>query len=178
VFQIQCELLVYGKNADLTGFVEISALSIRICCYQGVWMAEDQGSGNGDHQERRRRQRFVAKRWGQVCFWVVINGQRLPLNDLSLEGFSLSAGVPPLGSGAFPFVLQIEGVPDEIRGMAEGMNFVFGEEGGLFGCRFLSFEDDGAGRLHDWLTVHVIATATVRISEKDAAAIVTGPSLI
>ena len=30
----------------------------------------------------------------------------------------------------------------------------------------------------DWLTVHVIATATVRISEKDAAAIVTGPSLI
>lgn len=141
-------------------------------------MAEDQGSGNGDHQERRRRQRFVAKRWGQVCFWVVINGQRLPLNDLSLEGFSLSAGVPPLGSGAFPFVLQIEGVPDEIRGMAEGMNFVFGEKGGLFGCRFLSFEDDGAGRLHDWLTVHVIATATVRISEKDAAAIVTGPSLI
>ena len=80
-------------------------------------MAEDQGSGNGDHQERRRRQRFVAKRWGQVCFWVVINGQRLPLNDLSLEGFSLSAGVPPLGSGAFPFVLQIEGVPDEVSAM-------------------------------------------------------------
>ena len=76
------------------------------------------------------------------------------------------------------FAIVIEGVPDEIRGMAEGMNFVFGEEGGLFGCRFLSFEDDGAGRLHDWLTVHVIATATVRISEKDAAAIVTGPSLI
>jgi hypothetical protein len=111
-----------------------------------------------------------------VCFWIVIDGQRLPLNDLSLEGFSLPAGVPPLGSGAFPFVLQIDGVPDEVRGLAEGMNFVLGAEGGLFGCRFLSFEGEGATRLHDWLTVHVIATATIRISEKEAAAIVTGPS--
>ena len=141
-------------------------------------MAEDMGNGGVDHKERRRRQRFVAKRWGSVCFWIVINGQRLPLNDLSLEGFSLPAGVPPLGSGAFPFVLQIDGVPDEVRGMAEGMNFVLGAEGGLFGCRFLSFEGEGAARLHDWLTVHVIATATIRISEKEAAAIVTGPSLI
>jgi hypothetical protein len=72
-------------------------------------------------------------------------------------------------------VLQIDGVPDEIRGMAEGMNFVLGEEGGLFGCRFLSFEGEGATSLHDWLTVHVIATATIRISEKEAAAIVSGP---
>ncbi|MBN8283338.1 PilZ domain-containing protein [Zoogloea sp.] len=141
-------------------------------------MAEDLGNGGADHRERRRRQRFVAKRWGSVCFWIVIDGQRLPLNDLSLEGFSLPAGVPPLGSGAFPFVLQIDGVPDEVRGLAEGMNFVLGAEGGLFGCRFLSFEGEGAARLHDWLTVHVIATATIRISEKEAAAIVTGPSLI
>jgi hypothetical protein len=38
----------------------------------------------------------------------------------------------PSGSGAFPFVLQIDGVPDEVRGMAEGMNFrARGEEGGL-----------------------------------------------
>jgi hypothetical protein len=37
-------------------------------------------------------------------------------------------------------VLQIDGVPDEVRGLAEGMNFVLGAEGGLFGCRFLSFE--------------------------------------
>ncbi|MEN9427028.1 MAG: hypothetical protein RLZZ220_1377, partial [Pseudomonadota bacterium] len=36
----------------------------------------------------------------------------------------------------------------------------------------------GAIRLHDWLTVHVIATATVRISEREAAEIVSGPSLI
>ena len=141
-------------------------------------MAEDLGNAGVEHQERRRRQRFVARRWGSVCFWVVIDGQRLPLNDLSLEGFSLSAGVPPLGNGPFPFVLQIEGVPDAIRGMAERMNFVLGEGGGLLGCRFLSFEGDGAASLHDWLTVHVIATATVRISEKEAAAIVAGPSLI
>jgi hypothetical protein len=64
-------------------------------------MAEDLGNGGADHRERRRRQRFVAKRWGSVCFWIVINGQRLPLNDLSLEGFSLPAGCRPSGAGRF-----------------------------------------------------------------------------
>ena len=37
---------------------------------------------------------------------------------------------------------------------------------------------DGAERLRDWLIALVIMTASVRISEKDAAAIVAGPSLI
>ena len=46
------------------------------------------------------------------------------------------------------------------------------------GCRFLSFDDDGERRLHEWLTTHVMATATVRISEQEAAEIVRGPSLI
>ena len=49
---------------------------------------------------------------------------------------------------------------------------------GVLGCRFASLEGDGAMRLHDWLTIHVISTATVRISESEAAAIVSGPSLI
>ncbi|KAB2964492.1 PilZ domain-containing protein [Zoogloea sp.] len=141
-------------------------------------MADDLTPVDAEHSERRRRQRFVARRWGSVCFWVVIDGQRLPLNDLSLEGFSLSMGVPPLGSREFPFALQLEGIPDEIRGVARNMNFVVGEEGGQLGCSFVSFEGDGAARLHDWLTVHVISTATIRISEKEAAAIVSGPSLI
>jgi hypothetical protein len=42
----------------------------------------------------------------------------------------------------------------------------------------MSFAGEGAARLHDWLTVHLISTATLRISEKEAAAIVAGPSLI
>lgn len=74
-------------------------------------MAEDLGNAGVEHQERRRRQRFVAKRWGNVCFWVVIDGQRRPLNDLSLEGFSLSAGVPPLGSAPFPLYCRSKACP-------------------------------------------------------------------
>lgn len=129
--------------------------------------------------ERRKRQRFVAKRWGSVCFWVWIDGVRLPVNDLSLEGFSAPCPTPVAATGrTFPFVLQLEGIPDEVRGEAVTMNFVFGAEGGVLGSRFATLEGDGAMRLHDWLTIHVISTATVRISEREAAAIVSGPSLV
>ncbi len=141
-------------------------------------MAEDVTGSGGEHAERRRRQRFVAKRWGNACFWVLVDGERLPLNDLSLEGFSMPAGSPLPEPRSFPFVLQIEGIPDEIRGEARTMNFVVGEGGGQLGCRFVSFVGEGDARLHEWLTVHLISTATLRISEKEAAAIVAGPSLI
>ncbi len=141
-------------------------------------MADEETMAGEAEGERRRRQRFVARRWGSVCFWVHMDGQRLPVNDLSLEGFSVLLGAPPVEPKTFGFVLQLEGIPDEIRGEARTMNFVFGADGGQLGCRFLSFEGEGAARLHDWLTIHVIATATVRISEKEAAAIVSGPSLV
>ncbi|WP_374265530.1 PilZ domain-containing protein [Zoogloea sp.] len=133
---------------------------------------------NASGAERRKRQRFVATRWGNVCFWVEIDGVRQPVNDLSLEGFSLSWGVPLPEPLDLPFVLHLEGIPDQIRGTARTVNFVLGAEGGLLGCRFLSFEGDGAERLHEWLTIHVISTATIRISETEAAAIVSGPSLV
>jgi hypothetical protein len=141
-------------------------------------MAEDVTGGGGAHAERRKRQRFVAKRWGSACFWVLVDGERLPLIDLSLEGFSMPASAPLQEQRTFPFVLQIEGIPDEIRGEARTVNFVVGEEGGQIGCCFVSFVGEGDARLHDWLTVHLISTATLRISEKEAAAIVAGPSLI
>ena len=73
-------------------------------------------------------------------------------------------------------MLQREGVPDEIRGRAETVNYL--ADAAQMGCRFLSIEGDGAQRLHDWLIAHVIVSASVRITEKDAAAIVAGPSLI
>jgi len=120
----------------------------------------------------------VARRWGNVCFWVVIDGVRLPVNDLSLEGFSVPFGAPLIEPRQLCFELSLDGIPERIFGVAETMNFVVGESGGQLGCRFLSFEGEGAIRLHDWLTVHVIATATVRISEREAAEIVSGPSLI
>ncbi|MDD3354820.1 hypothetical protein [Zoogloea sp.] len=95
--------------------------------------------------ERRRRQRFVAKRWGSVCFWVQVDGARLPVNDLSLEGFSAPCPTPFSGVGQrFKFVLQLEGIPDEVCGEAVTMNFVFGTEGGVQGCRFVTLEGDGA----------------------------------
>lgn len=141
-------------------------------------MAEDLTGGGSAQAERRKRQRFVAKRWGSTCFWVLVDGERLPLNDLSLEGFSMPAAAPLTEQRTFPFVLQIEGIPDEIRGEARTVNFVVGESGGQLGCRFVSFAGEGDARLHDWLTVHLISTATLRISEKEAAAIVAGPSLI
>lgn len=128
--------------------------------------------------ERRKRQRFVARRWGNVCFWVVIDGVRLPVNDLSLEGFSVPFGAPLIEPRQVSFELSLEGIPERVFGVAETMNFMVGEGGGQLGCRFMSFEGEGAIRLHDWLTVHVIATATVRISEREAAEIVSGPSLI
>ena len=133
---------------------------------------------DGVTAERRRRQRFVARRWGNVCFWVVIDGARLPVNDLSLEGFSVPFGAPFVEPRQVSFELSLDGIPERIFGVADTMNFTVGTDGGLLGCRFVSFEGDGAIRLHDWLTVHVIATATVRISEREAAEIVSGPSLI
>ncbi|MBL8435957.1 MAG: PilZ domain-containing protein [Zoogloea sp.] len=133
---------------------------------------------DGVSGERRKRQRFVARRWGKVCFWAVIDGARLPVNDLSLEGFSVPFGAPLIEPRQVSFELSLDGIPERIFGVADTMNFSVGTDGGLLGCRFVSFEGDGAIRLHDWLTVHVIATATVRISEREAAEIVSGPSLI
>lgn len=141
-------------------------------------MAEE-GIGTDDSLgERRKRQRFVARREGRVYFWILLDGGRLPLNDLSLEGFGLPFEAPLAAPRTFPFVLQIEGFSDEIQGEARTTNFVSGEGGGQLGCRFVSFAGDGGERLREWLTAHLLGTATVRISEEEAAAIVSGPSLI
>ena len=126
--------------------------------------------------ERRGCQRFVARRRGEPCFWVVMDGVRIPLNDLSADGFSYPSATPPASGEVFDFVLQREGVPDEIRGRAVVVNFLAASA--QAGCAFASLDGDGAERLRDWLIAHVLMTATVRITEKDAAAIVSGPSLI
>ncbi|MDB5814561.1 MAG: PilZ protein [Rhodocyclales bacterium] len=131
-----------------------------------------------EYRERRQRQRFLAQRAGTTFFWAAFNGQRVPLLDLSLEGFSIAASAPPTSDEAFAFELRLEGIPDKIKGQAQQMNFVPGEPHGQIGCRFVSFEGEGAMRLHEWLTIHVIAGATVRITVKEAEKIVEGPSLI
>jgi hypothetical protein len=132
---------------------------------------------SNESTERRARQRFLAKRRGEHCFWAVIGGVRVALLDLSLEGFAMPAEVSPAG-GSFEFVLQRAGVPDEIRGRAQVVNRVGGPEGGQAGCLFDAIEGDGRERLAEWLTAHVLVNASVPITEKDAVAIVSGPSLI
>ena len=126
--------------------------------------------------ERRRIQRFLALRRGEPYLWVTIGGERITLRDISVDGFAIAAATPPAGAAPFDFVLQREGVPDHIRGRAQVVNFIAAS--GQAGCRFLALEGDGAERLRDWLVALVIMNASVRISEKDAAAIVAGPSLI
>lgn len=127
--------------------------------------------------ERRGRQRFIAQRRGSECFWAVVDGQpRLPLADLSLEGFGLS-GTYDIGR-RMQVVLHRSAVPDEIRGTVKVANCFAGASGVQSGCVFESFEGDGRERLRDWLVAHVIANATIPITEKDAERIVLGPSLI
>lgn len=126
--------------------------------------------------ERRRIQRFLGQRRGQPYLWVTIGSERVALRDISVDGFAIAAAAPPAGGEPFDFVLQREGVPDQIRGRAQVVNFIAAS--GQAGCRFVALEGDGAERLRDWLIALVIMNASVRISEKDAAAIVAGPSLI
>lgn len=128
--------------------------------------------------EKRGRQRFLATRRGEVCFWVLVGDQKLALNDLSPEGFAYPSSTPPPSGRSFEFVLQRSSVPDEIRGQAQVVNYLQGPDGGQAGCRFVKLEGDGAERIEDWLIAHVLANATVRITEKDARAIVAGGSLI
>lgn len=132
-----------------------------------------------EYSERRKRQRFLVKRGERSPFWVEIDGgPRTHLIDLSLEGFSVAAGDPPPTAREFPFVLGLDGTPEKVRGVARIVNYVPTIDGGQIGCRFDSIEGEGETYVKDWLIVHVITSATVRITEKDAAAIVDGPSLI
>jgi hypothetical protein len=126
--------------------------------------------------ERRGRQRFVALRRGSECFWAMVDGKREPMSDLSLEGFGMP-GLFEVGR-RMNVVLHRSAVPDEIRGTVRVANCFAGADGLQSGCVFESLEGDGAQRLMDWLVAHVIANATIPITEKDAERIVSGPSLI
>ncbi|HRQ57455.1 MAG TPA: PilZ domain-containing protein [Azoarcus taiwanensis] len=128
--------------------------------------------------ERRKTQRFIATRRGEQCFWVIIDGQRHPLSDLSLSGFAMPASSPLPAGKAFEFVLQRANVPDEIRGFAKVVNHIQGAGSGQAGCLFEPLEPAAIERLEDWLAAHVLMNASVPINERDAARIVTGPSLI
>lgn len=128
-------------------------------------------------QERRGKQRFVALRRRMPCFWAEIEGERIALVDLSLEGFGLLAELEP--GQRFEVVLYRAAVPDQIRGTVRVANcFATAAGQQQVGCVFEAFDADGEERLRDWLIAHVIANATLPITEKDAERIVCGPSLV
>lgn len=129
-----------------------------------------------DGGERRLVQRFFALNRGRQCFWLSSAGLKIPLHDLSCQGFSCPVPVPPAPGALFAFTLKREAVPDRICGQAEVMNYIAGKQ--QVGCRFVRFEGDGAERLRDWLVAHVLMNASVPISEKDAEQIVSGRSMV
>lgn len=124
--------------------------------------------------ERRTRQRFPAVRDGKPYVWLLIGNERWPLIDLSLDGFSVPVETPLPQDAAFDFALRLSDAPDKVRGQAQIMNTV----GNSAGCRFISLDGDGEARVFEWLTVIVICAAKLRITAKEAEAIVRGPSLI
>lgn len=128
--------------------------------------------------ERRKRQRFVPRRDGAYCFSVVIEGARLPVLDLSLEGCAVPAETPPQADRRFDFALRCNGREGEVRGTARIVNFVGAVAGGQAGCVFDGFEGDGRARLEGWLREHVYDAAAVPITRDEAGRIVTGPSLV
>lgn len=128
--------------------------------------------------ERRTRQRFAARKDGESCISIQVAHERLSVQDLSLDGFSLPACALAMDE-VFDFEMRlVDGFGDRARGQAQVVN-KFGEgEQAQLGCRFTTLDDAARAKIREWLTVIVICGAAVRISPEDAESIVTGPSLI
>ncbi|HRP96341.1 MAG TPA: PilZ domain-containing protein [Rhodocyclaceae bacterium] len=128
--------------------------------------------------ERRRRQRFTAEQEGRPQFRVLVDGECLPVLDLSLECFSMPAATPPATHRGIQFVLQHAERSGEVCGTARIVNYQGAPAGGQAGCAFESIDGDGLARLEQWLAAHVLAAASVPIRAHEAAGIVRGPSLV
>jgi hypothetical protein len=128
--------------------------------------------------ERRKRQRFLARRWGEICFWMNLPGQRLPVHNLSLEGFSVPLAQPLPEGQSFEFRLEMVGEAGEVVGQACPRNFFSTPDGCEQGCRIEALSDADRALLRAWLIRHVMATTTLPLSEEEAEQIVSGPSII
>lgn len=128
--------------------------------------------------ERRKHQRFVARRWGEICFWMKLSGLRLPVHNLSLEGFSVPLAQPLPEGQRFEFHLEMVGESGEVVGEACPRNFFSTPDGCEQGCRIEALSDADRALLRTWLIRHVMATTTLPLSEEEAEQIVSGPSII
>lgn len=129
--------------------------------------------------ERRARQRILVHRPGQPSFVMRVAQTELGLVDLSLEGFAVRQSTPPAAGEPFDFELRHEEGAAPVTGRAVAVNFLRSAEpaSGQVGCRFLAFEGDGAARLRAWLAQHVAAVSALPVTEAEATAIVSGPSI-
>lgn len=139
-------------------------------------MSEEPTPVADEGADRRLVQRFFALNRGRTSFWLHSAGLKIPLHDLSCQGFSLFTPLPPEVGASFSFTLRRDTVPDKISGQARVMNYIASKN--QAGCCILEFDDDGEERLRDWLVAHVLVNASVPISEKEAEQIVSGRSMI
>lgn len=127
--------------------------------------------------DNRRIQRIAATRDGCPAFWLSRADGPLPLYDVSLEGFALSGSDDYAPGMAVSFVIVRDGESDRVCGEAEVANR-FGGNTGRTGFRIVSMTGEDRARLHAWLAAHVLACASVPISEQDASSVVAGPSIV
>lgn len=128
--------------------------------------------------ESRKQQRFVAKRRGRYCFWVEMDNQLHPLEDLSIGGFAMGGTAAPEAGTILDFTLRRATDEDQIKGRAKVLNSFTTHAGPRAGVLFEYLLEDGEKRLDKWLVDHVLDTASVPISRQDAQEIVHGASLV
>jgi len=144
----------------------------------GRWSATSENDEVQPGGERRHHQRFIAQRDGRYCFWIDMNGERYPLLDLSIQGFSVAPSlVPPVGT-VIRFTLYRNEGTDRLSGRAEVKNQVWAAGKWQIGCLFRELSDAALAQLHTWLTSHVLTGASLPLTEEEAEEIVSGPSLI
>jgi hypothetical protein len=107
--------------------------------------------------ERRRRRRFCAAEDGVERFRLLVDGEPLPVLDLSADGFSMPAATPPMAHRAFHFILQCDGRAGEVCGTARIINYQSAPAGGKAGCVFEAVDGDGLAVLGHWLAMAVPA---------------------
>jgi hypothetical protein len=130
--------------------------------------------------ERRTRQRVVVDQEGRDDFQLEFDGHPVTVRDVSIDGFAMVAATAPDAHRPVAFRLTHQQLPGVVSGRAQVVNFVHGPTpgGGIAGCRIVDMGEDGHDTLVRWLSHHVVAVASVPLSEDEARKIVDGPSLV
>jgi hypothetical protein len=131
-----------------------------------------------DNLDRRSNQRVFTAQQNHPRFWLLHEGMRLPVIDLSLKGFSFYISAPPKEGQKVDFELVWEAGEDAVTGRARIVNFLGTYLGGQVGCEIEEIDPAHFQRLTQWLVAHVKNTAAVPISENEIMKIVSGPSFV